>query len=404
MIGQLWEHAIKRVIPHAWPPYGPCSPALKEYARWNSLRDIWLTQYDECYATAVFAALALMVSRETRSSSFHKQSFKFYGNGIALLRDRIEDDRTGKEFAIRAMLSFVTLETMSGNQSHARVHLSAIRNMVVKAGGLCCLDPWLTANILSCDVYLALSCDMMPILSQDESDDLLFGNVDEQSQASSSSTPATASSSVLEASEITWLMLQDIFTTLAHLAEAESSVLRSGAQDSRVVHGLLIRRLVCISRVAEIRCELRSSASTNTAQQIHMCLCEAVLLWTFMVFGCPEPVRLGKKLLTNLQALLWASDAENCAETDGLRGFKAWAVMVGSYHSRILPEEEGVRQWFDDQVAQAENAGNPVRCIVESGLPLPLGPLLSEIDNGRAYRRTDPRVGVYTVSGLSWRA
>ncbi|OAL22839.1 hypothetical protein AYO22_06747 [Fonsecaea multimorphosa] len=402
---QLWDYAVTRVVPELWSHDGPSLALIQQCAFTRSLGEFHLIRQDESYSaalSAVSAVLALMMSREMKASTLRAHAFRSYGQALALVRNRIQASQAIGNVLLLTIFWFSVFETMNGRPNHARIHLSAIPNLVAQSPGLQQnLEAWIAANVVSCDVYLAVSSDTVPIFAASG----IFAKGEEPAAASSMAATTTTDFSVQPGTHHAWTSLRELFHSLAHVQNTDGSVQTFGpSQDDGKIHSLLVQRLSCISRIVQARHDLRSNPDSHACPQTQLGIYEAMLLWAFLVFGCPEPVRLGAKLLLNLQSALLSSDIETEEEPgNALTAYKTWATLVGCLQATVLPEAESLRIWFERRVALTENASGLVGSVLKSGLPLPLEQLRSEIASTRTHRHDDTWQGLYTVSGLSWR-
>lgn len=395
--GRLWDYAVNRAIPQAWPRQGSFLVASREYGHRQSMRDLWLTQHDEGYSLASLAVLALSLSKEDASLvPFESIAFDLYGKALTVLRVRLDGLITvgSASLLIRTILCLFSFETISGRHEHARIHLKALRGLVGRLRQeQQTLDPWLAANLLNCDIYLALVSDTSLVFRDTDYDlGVLAKSTDE---ALGKTTPPYTKPPFTES-------LRRILQRLTTLRDVDSQMPTSGPPpDDGLTHWLLMSWLSCLHQLTQLRTALSVARDLHS----HLYICESLLLWSFMTLGCPSPVLLGRKFLSSVRTRLQCSDPDASKETEDLAEFKPWALLVGNLHSRILPDTDELRDWFESRAPLAgdfNEIGQPAERL--GSLP-PLGALIDEIVvQGHAYRREDPRANIYTLSAISWRA
>jgi hypothetical protein len=403
LVNSLINFAYQALIPSAWPNEGGANPPSHELTR--SWDDLAIINDDECYANALFAVIAGAMATATGNDALLQHSQSFQAKAMMALRNRIQSQQDLRNpMTFRAILNLFTSETIVGNAAAARVHLKMLRHLVVEAGGIITLDSWFKENLVCCDAYFALRYETRPHFPATE---WTPGPLNVAWKGHIAAARGYGEEAVEIDVSVEHRTLREVIADLRELSQVWDYVATHVVPpDEPLLRWRQLRKFDCISRLADHLVNLTIFPHLYQDPTVQICICTAVMLWAGMVFGSPEPVRLGSKLLVDLRQRLgrWKEDEDLMSLHPNLR---FWIADLGVKAGKTLPGLQNEKEWFQQTMEQikeergGENA-TAFRALLKNFLYSDR--LQQDIDSGVKYREVDVRQGIYSVSGCSWRA
>ena len=398
LIDSLIAFAYRVVIPARWPRYGAVNEPSYELAEmWKGVTD---TAIDNCYANAYFAVIAGLMAQQPGRSSMLRQSRQFQTNAITILQDRTQSEHEIRHpLTFRAILYLFTSETMVENTAQARIHLKMLQRIVADLGGLAHAEPWLKENLVSGDAYFALKTETRPLFpTSDWSPGSLSAGWRTRVAGGKGRVPRHPE---LDAS-IDSRQLKELFRDLRELSDAHSYVLSDKlAPDEPLLRWVHLRKHDCTSRIANTLVDIAIKPHLFASPAVQSCACLALAILMSLIFGSPEPLTTGRKLVSKLELQL-----RQLVDTLP-SALEVWLLYISTMGARVFTPESELLQGFSRKLSQVRQ---------ESGLESD-GKFLTvlrgfvfsdkthrEILDGRPVLKEDAIKGVLLASGCSWRA
>ena len=333
MIDGLVSFACNVVIPSKWPQENLNNEHLYEYAQmWQTIAD---TAQDICFANAYFAVLSGLVAQRSKKSIttatwMARQSRRFQTKAMEMLRSRTQSISAMRSpYTFRAILYLFVSETVFEDVIQARTHLRMLQNLVNEMlGGVNALSPWIRENLLSADVFFAIKSETRPLLPSREwspgpLNDTWRSRIKtvRSSSLSLSATPGLKSGlrkrpiSVSKSTASTPTPTRnlksrvisnnpdavDILEDLTELSEAYDYVQNTSlAADEPLLRWVQLRRYDLLSRLTDLRVDILLKPNNYTVPECLHIVCGVLVLWIVIEFGSPEPMALGRRLVTRV--------------------------------------------------------------------------------------------------------
>ena len=399
LIDMLIVYAYGSLIPSIWPTEPGSNHGAYEIAR--SWDDITAIYQDKCYANAYLGLLATAMAETNDDEAILLQARQFQGQAMVELRQRVSRNTAQDLLTLKTILKLFSTETMSDNTAVARVHLKMLRNLVTAGGGVILLDSWFREDLLSCDGYFALKYGTRPTLPPQE---WTPGPLSQPWKARLLSAGIFGDHSSTVDPLIEHPILKAVVIDVRELFQAHEYVLTHDVPtDDQLLRWRQLRKFDCISRLADHYTNLIIYPHLYDKPNTQALCTVAIALATSLVLGCPESVRFGLKLLSDLKQRFQESESESDGTDTRLR---LWAAYIGSLAEKVHPVPAA------DMGSLAVSMKALVRKMKIEGLDemkkilrqlLYSERLHQEIESGRDFRKSDFRTGLYTSSGTSWR-
>ena len=403
IVSRILSYAYGVLIPTTWPCQGGRTKWTYEIAQtWDEIAAI---NSDACYASATLCLYATLMASALNDRELASQACFFQTQAMTELRQRVTDHSGPYDSAtLQAMLRLFSAETALDNTSTARVHLKMLRNVVSAEGGVILLDSWFRENLLSADCYFALKYQTRPVFPASE---WTPGSLSQpwKLRISTARTPNEHSPNVDES--IDNVVLRSIIADIRELFRVEQYVDSFDiAPDDQLLRWRQLRKYDCISRLAEHQLSVKIYPHLYDRPKLQLAVCIGVALMTGMVLGSPEPIRFGKKLLTDLTAAFAEAKQEIDKDpaSEGLvDNVVYWLLYVGQLAERAYGEPATV--WFgprqERMVRTRDLDENDQEDVVKQLLYS--AQLQNDLKGIRGRRNSEPRKGVYEACGISWR-
>lgn len=399
LAGDLVGFAYTFLIANAWPTEPGSVPGAYELAR--SWDDIAAMSQDDCYSNAYLGLLAVAMADANVDDSLHIQARHYQRQAMAELRQRVARNTAQDLLTLKAILKLFSAETLVDNTSVARVHLKMLRNLVTAGGGVILLDSWFREDLLSCDCYFAIKYGTRPTLPAQE---WTPGPLSQPWKARLVSAGIFGDHLATIDPAIEHPVLKAVVTDLRELFKAQEYVLAHDMPaDDQLLRWRQLRKFDCISRLADHYTNLVIYPHLYDKPKTQAMTTTTLVVLMNMVLGCPEPVRLGLKVLSDMKTRFQESESE--ADAEDLR-LRLWAAYIGSLAEKVHPVAGPAAGFF---AASMKALVRTLRVEDLEGMKKILRQLLFseklhlEIEGGRSYRTTDLRTGLYSSCGTSWR-
>ncbi len=399
LANDLVSFAYSFLIVNTWPTEPGSVAGAYELAR--SWDDITAISQDQCFSNAYLGLLAVAMAGTNQDSSLLVHARQFQGQAMAELRQRVARSTAQDLITLKAILKLFSSETMVDNTSVARVHLKMLRNLVIAGGGVILLDSWFREDLLYCDCYFAMKFGTRPTLPAQE---WTPGPLSQPWKARLISAAIFGDHSATVDPAIEHPVLKAVVTDVRELFKANDYVLTHDMPtDDQLLRWRQLRKLDCISRLADLYTNLSLYPHLYEKPKTQALTTITIELIMNMVFGSPEPVRLGLKLLSNLKEKFQESQSEADGEDAHLR---LWVAYIGSLAEKVHPVAGPAAGFFGAsmkalvrslRVEDLDEMKKILRQLLFSEK------LHLEIEGGRPFRRADFRTGIYSSCGTSWR-